>query len=84
MGFFIAAALALGMRRLLWLGLVATALVATIVGGSMASFVSTNALFLDSPWATKALVSLGVVVVLVLALVVLAGPRRDWLSSPYW
>lgn len=72
------------MRTLVWLGLVATGLVATIVGGSLASFVSTNALFLDTPWATKALASLGVVVVLVAALVVLARPRRNWLSSPYW
>lgn len=84
MGFFIAAADAPGMRRQVWLGLTATGLVAALVGGTLASFVTTNGLFVETAWATPALVTLALVAAIVLALAALSGPRRDWLSSPYW
>jgi hypothetical protein len=72
------------MRTQVWLGLVAAGGVAAIVGGSLASFVTTNGLFLDSAWATAAAVTLALVVAIQVALVVLSGPDENWLGSPYW
>ena len=84
MGFFIAAVEVARMRRLLWLGVAGTLVAAAMVVGSIASFVSWNGLFLDSPYATPAIASLVIVVAFVIGLVVLAGPSPDWRSSPYW
>lgn len=72
------------MRKLLWLGLAAVGIVALLVVGTLATFVGGNGLFLDSPWALAALVTVGLVAAVVLGLIGLAGPRRGWRESPYW
>ena len=72
------------MRTPVWLGLAAAGIVAVVVGGTLASFVSTNGLFLQTEWATPALVTIALLAACLLAVVGLSGPRRDWLRSPYW
>jgi hypothetical protein len=59
-------------------------LVAGVIGGIVASFLTANDLLTGSEWRLAAAASFGVVVLTLLVFASVGRPWRRWQRTPYW